>query len=383
MTSSPGTGQAIQAWKELCARLDRLGTEVLGEEYGNAEPLEMLQHLADQTANWISWFVFHADPTRPAWHRQQDLVGRYGGPNADNSYRHTRLDPSLRYRIVGKMHGCDDWLMTLRTAFMFQSGTTLADITASDLGFGPGDDFEILLGGPDGIPIPEGVIMATVREYYVDWQPREPATFTIECLDAPELSQPLADEALAEQLRTAQLAIDHSVVYWNRYLEDVRDAGEPNRFQPSHRGAKGLNLAQYLFLPWDLGPEESLVIETDIPAARYWSLQLYPLGTFEHLDLHDRVTSLNHSQLTLEEDGRLRAVVGGVDPGWPNWLDTGGRRRGHLIYRWFWPADADAEPPSPTTRVVPASELSGPVTPEERRATMEARRRHLAWRFRE
>lgn len=375
------TNQSIQAWKDLCARLEQLGTEVLGDDYAAAERLEMLQHVADQTSVWLSWFLFHADPTRPFWHRHQDVVGRYGGPNADNSYRHTCLDPSLRYRITGKMHGCEEWLMTLRTAFMFQSGTTLADVTASDLGIGPGDDFELLLGG-DGIPIPDGVIMATVREYYFDWQPREPATFTIECLDAPELSAPLTDERLAEQIRTSQLGIDHSVVYWNRYLEDVRAAGPPNEFQPSHRGAKGLALAEYLFCHWDLGPEESLVIDTDLPAARYWSLHLYPLGTFEHLDLHDRITSLNQVQLTVE-DGRLRAVVGGVDPGWPNWLDTGGRRRGHLIYRWFWPTDEGADPPSPTTRVVPAGELTGPITPVERRATMTARRRHLAWRFRE
>jgi hypothetical protein len=377
------TTEALQAWRELCARLEQLGEEVLGDEYANAEPLEMLEHVADQTANWLSWFVFHADPTRPAWHRQQDFLGRYGGPNADNSYRHVRLDPSLRYRIAGHMHGCDDWLLTLRTAFMFQQGTTLSDITASDLGFRRGEPFELLLGGADGIPIPDGVIMGTVREYYIDWQPEEPATFTVECLDAPELSTPLTDELLAERFRTSQLAIDHSVVYWNKYLEDGRASGPLNHFLPSHRGAKGLQLAQYLHLYWELEADETLVIDTDVPSARYWSFELYPMGTFEHLALHDRITSLNHEQVALDDDGRVRLAVGGIDPGWPNWLDTGGRRRGMLIYRWFWPTVDDAEPPSPTTDVVDGTALSGPVGPEQRRETMELRRRHLAWRFRE
>ena len=373
---------AIQAWKDLCARLERLGAEVLGDDYAEAEPLEMLEHVADQTANWLSWFVFHADATRPFWHRQQDLVGRYGGPNNDNVYRHVRLDPSLRYRIVGHMHGCDDWLLTLRTAFMFQSGTTLADHTATELGFRRGEPFELLLGGDDGIPIPEGVIMGTVREYYIDWQAEEPATFTVECLDAPELSTPLSDDLLAERIRTAELGIDHSVVYWNRYLLDGQASGALNDFLPSHHGARGLTLAQYLHLYWELGPDEALVIDTDVPAARYWSFQLYPMGTFEHLDLHDRITSLNHLQLDAD-DGRVRLAVGGADPGWRNWLDTGGRRRGMLIYRWFWPTEEGVAPPSPTTEVVPASSLSGPVTAADRRATMTHRRRHLAWRFRE
>jgi len=374
---------AAEAWRALCERLAELGDEVFGTEYAGAEPVEMLAHVADQTANWISWFVFHADPTRPAWHRQQDLVGRYGGPNADNSYRYVRLDPSLRYRISGHMHGCDDWLMALRTAFMFQQGTTLSDITASDLGIRRDQPFELILGGDDGIPIPEGVTMATVREYYLDWTAEEPATFTVECLDPPSLSIPLTDEVLAQRFRDAQLAIDHSVVYWNRYLEDGRASGPLNAFHGSHKGAKGLNLAQYFHLYWDLDPGQTLVIESDVPAARYWSFQLYPMGTFEHLDLHDRITSLNQTQLDLDTDGRVRVAVGGDDPGTANWLDTGGRQRGMVIFRWFWPTGADAEPPSPSTEVVATASLSGPVEAAQRQRVMDDRRRHLDWRFRE
>jgi len=379
------TGQdprALQAWRELCARLEALGEQVGHDGDGSAEPLEMLAHVADQTVNWLSWFVFHADPTRPAWHRQQDLVGRYGGPNADNSYRHVRLDPTRRYRIVGHMHGCDDWLLTLRTAFMHEQGTTLADITASDLGFRRGEPFELVLGGADGIPIPEGVVLATVREYYVDWREEEPATFVVECLDEPELAAPLTDAALADRLRTAQAAIEHSVPFWDQYMERGRASGPVNQFLPSHRGAKGLQLAQYLHLYWALDADETLVIDTDVPAARYWSFQLYPMGTFEHLDLHERITSLNLEQVALD-DGRVRLAVGGTDPGWENWLDTGGRTAGLLIYRWFWPADDDADPPAPRTEVVPTASLHGPVTVEQRREVMAQRRRHLAWRFRE
>ncbi len=375
--------ESLQAWQRLCARLGELGEVVLGEGYETTEPIEMLTHVLDQTVNWLSWYVFHADPTRPAWHRQQDLVGRYGGPNSDNTYRHVRLDPAHRYRIAGHMHGCDDWLMTLRTAFMHQQGTTVVDLTASELGFRRGEPFELLLGGDEGIPIPDGVILATVREYYLDWQAEEPATFTVECLDAPDLAPPPTDAVLAARIEDALASIDHSVTYWNGYMNDGRDSGPLNAFLPSHHGAKGLQLAQYLHLYWELDHDEALVIDTDLPDARYWSFQLYPMGTFEHLDLHERITSLNQTQVTLT-DGRVRLAVGGTDPGWPNWLDTGGRRHGMLIYRWFWPGTDDAAPPSPTTSVLPAADLEhGPVTPAQRRETMELRRRHLAWRFRE
>jgi hypothetical protein len=375
------TEQAIQAWRDLCAQLERLGTEVIGEGYASADPMEMLEHLAEQTVCWLGWSVFHGDPARPAFHRSNDLVTQYGGPNADNVYRHARIDPAKRYRIAGKMHACDDFLLTLRAGFMHEPVYgTLADHTASELGIGPGDDFELLLGG-DGIPIPDGVRMATIREYYVDWQAAEPATFTIECLDPAGPVPPLTDELLAARITDAGAAVEHSITYWARYMDDVWAGQEPNRFAPSKNAAKGLKLAQYAFCTFDLAPDEALVVDTDLPPARYWSLHLYPMGTFAHMDLVNTITSLNHRQVVLGEDGRLHAVVSATDTGALNWLDTGGRRRGLLTYRWFWPTGEGM--PAPEARVVKASELDGPVTPEQRAEVRSARRTHLAWRFRE
>lgn len=381
MTEPATSDRAIQAWRDLCARLERLGTDVIGDGYAGAEPLEMLEHLADQAVCWLGWSVFHADPSRPLFHRSNDLVTQYGGPNADNVYRHVRIDPAHRYRIAGKMHGCDDFLLTLRAGFMHEPvNGTLAAHTASDLGIGPGDDFEVILGA-GGLDVPEGVTMATVREYYFDWRPVEPATFTIECLDPAGPEPAITDDVLADRLDDAGAAIEHSMTYWYHYLEDLRTTQEPNVFAPSRHAAKGLALAQYAFCMFDLAPGDALVVDTDLPPARYWSLHLYPMGTFAHLDVMHRVTSLNHRQAEVGDDGRLHAVVSASDPGVPNWLDTGGRRRGLLTYRWFWPTGDGA--PQPAARVVPAAELGGPVTADQRAATQADRRRHLAWRFRE
>ncbi|HAI64635.1 MAG TPA: hypothetical protein DCM13_07090, partial [Acidimicrobiaceae bacterium] len=67
---------------------------------------ESLEHLLDQATLWISWSVLHADPSRPAFHRHNDLVSQWGGPNADNVYRHARIDPAKRYVVRGRMHSC-------------------------------------------------------------------------------------------------------------------------------------------------------------------------------------------------------------------------------------------------------------------------------------
>jgi len=228
--------------------------------------------------------------------------------------------------------------------------------------------------------------MVAIREYYFDWRPLEPAVMVIECLDDVEPAPPITDGVLAARIRNAGAIVERSFTWWNQYMIDVVNAREPNTFADSHKGAIGLDLAQYAFCVWDLEPGQALVVDTDAADARYWSLHLYNLGAFEHIDLTERVTSLNHTQTVVGPDGRLRAVVSAEDPGVPNWLDTGGRRRGLLTYRWFWP-NGDVAPPSPQTEVVPVEECRvGGSTVDERdkrrNEVMAARRQHLAWRFR-
>lgn len=380
-SDSPTSDRAIEAWRDLCARLERLGTEVIGDEYATADPTEMLSHLADQVVCWLSWSVFHADPQRPFFHRQNDLVTQWGGPNNDNVYRHARVDPAFRYRVTGRMHGCEQFLLAVRAGFMHEPvhGTVL-EVSASDLGIGPGDDFDFTVGPGGDVELPEGAVMVSIREYYFDWRPEEPATFTIECLDAPGAAEPVTDTQLASRFAAAGHAIEHSVSYWNEYLEDLRAAHEPNSFAASIEVANGLKAARYAFCHFDLAPGEALVVDTDVAESRYWSLHLYTLGGFEPVDVVDRVSSLNHRQVALEPDGRLHLVVAAEDPGTANWLDTGGRRRGLLTYRWFWPTGDHG--PSPLARVVPLAEIRGSEVAVDRAATTAARRAHLAWRFR-
>ena len=149
--------------------------------------------------------------------------------------------------------------------------------------------------------------------------------------------------------------------------------------------AKGLSDARYAFLFWDLAPGETLLIDTDVPEARYWGLQLASLGWFEPIDPVHRVTSINQHQAFVSRDGRVRFVIAHEDPGVPNWLDSAGHRNGLLTLRWFWP-ESD---PSPSVRLIRATELRAalpPDTPEvdadARRAEIRERKAHLAWRFR-
>ena len=389
---APSSLPEVQAWKRFCQRLEALGERILDGDFPSepGDATEGIAHLADQVSCWLGWSLAHADPTAPFFHRSNDLFTQWGGPNQDNAYHHARIDPKRRYRIRGRMHSCEHFALTLRLGFMHMPewGTKKA-LSSVDLGVGPGDDFEILLGGDGSKPgwteIPDDVTTVSLREFYVDWKPAEPAIFTIECLDDPPAPHRREPAELAEQLDHALEQVERSMQGWNEYLKEHRAKGSDNVFTLHGAVVGVLSDARYGFLFWDLAPGEALLIESDVPQARYWGLQLATLGWFEPIDPLHRITSINQHQALRSGDGRVRFVLAHEDPGVPNWLDTGEHRNGLLTYRWFWP-ESD---PTPTTRVLPLTQLASSLpadTPEvdtaAREAELRARREHLAWRFR-
>ena len=173
--------------------------------------------------------------------------------------------------------------------------------------------------------------------------------------------------------------------FWNKYMIDFRAAGTDNTFAPV-QVPRGLDAARYVFCFYDLAPDEALIIETEVPDARYWSLQLYTLGWFEGPGIGFRTTSINHVQAVPSSDGRVRAVLAHRDPGVPNWIDTQERLQALVTLRSFW---VSSEPEMPSTRVVKFDDVraalppdTAVVTPEERAAELAARQAHIATRFR-
>lgn len=397
LTSGGGTPDpAVDAWHRFCDRLAALGDEILSDDYPGSPRAraEGVRHLATQAVGWLSWAVGHADATHPAFFRQNDLVVRWGGPNVDQTTRRARLDPTGTYRITGKMHACEDFVLTVKNGDMHQERYgILTEVTASELGIAEGDDFEIVLGGPAKpdrwIELHRDATMVNIREYYFDWRPAEPATITIERLDTRgNGGTVLTAAAIADQLDDAATTIEHSIRYWNRWVEERRASIGTNVLGPPGGTAGGSRAIAYSFGFWSLADEEVLLFESDAPDAAFWDLQLYTLGWFETPDFANHVTSANHTQAGLDDDGRLRVVIGARDPGRRNWLDTEGRPEGMITYRWIRPRTTPTASTA-SLRKVRLDELddllgdrSEKIAPDERAAQVAVRQAHIAWRYR-
>ena len=145
------------AWRSFCDRLAVVGESILaGDLQDERTRVEGFHHLATQVVTWLAWAAGHYDLEHPAFFRQNDLVSCWGGPNVNQVTRRTRVAPTGRYVIRGRMHACDDLVVTVKGGDMHMNRyDVLAELMASDVGIGRDDEVEIFLGGAplgDGVP---------------------------------------------------------------------------------------------------------------------------------------------------------------------------------------------------------------------------------------
>ncbi len=372
------------AWADFCRRIAALGDRVQNEAPSVAAAAEGVHHLANQVACWLTYAIGHHDPAHPALFRSSDPVYQWGGPNADQVARRAAIDGSGTYRLVGNMGTCEEFVLQMKAGTAQSGGAGIArEVSASSLGLGPGDPIDLLLSAEnrDGswIALPPDTAFVHIRDYYFDWQPGEPATFVLERVDnAAEPKPARTSERVAATLEDAAKEIEHSFAFWSGYQERMLNGQQANSFTAPGGAAGGVQAITYAHAGVALAPDEALVVDIDADAAPLWDVQLYNRPWYEALDFAYRSTSTNHRMAERHADGTVRVVIAARDTGATNWLDTEGRDAVLATVRW-WNAPA---PPSVRAEVMPVSQISGPVSREQRRAQIRRRAAHAAWRYR-
>ncbi len=388
MTSEPVT---TAAWTDFCTRLARLGERVQDEAPTPEAAAEGVHHLANQVACWLTYALGSADPDRPQLFRSSDPVYQWGGPNADQVARRAAIDGTQAYRLVGEMGSCEEFVLQLKTGTPKSGrGTTpqsggagiATEVSASSLGLGPGDPFDIVLAADapsEGrfVALPPDTAFIHLRDYYFDWQPTPPATFVLERIAGSAGPRPArTPERVAALLGDAAAEIEHSFTFWSGYQQRMLGDTPANSFTAPGGAARGVQAIAYAHASVELAPGEALVIELDPDDAPLWDVQLYNRPWYEALDFAHRSTSTNHRMAARDADGRVRVVISARDAGSPNWLDTEGRPAVLATVRWW-----NAERP-PTVRSHVSEGVSGPVTTEQRQADISRRAAHASWRYR-
>jgi len=350
-----------EAWRDFCDRLRAAGDRFLESDFPDDERTrtEGYRSLL-RLLNYATRIEIEAgDPLFPDFVRYEEPHSQWGGPNPDNTYLRAIIDPTQTYRIWADVDGM------LQAIFCQHEG----DMQLEEYGVyheRSMDDFELnedgfleLILSPDEqegnwIPTHPKARFFTIRIYLSDWEEHTAPTFHIERADFEGIAPPPPTPGpLARGLDRAIHWVEKTSVYWKGYTQKGLDASTPNVAGEVRSTPGGADNIAYGSCFWDLADDEALLLVCEVPVAQYWNFTIHTMTWLESGDFPRRQTSLTGDQVCLDGDGLVRLVVSKQDPGVPNWIDTEGRPRGLLAYRWVW---AETKP-TPTARVVPVDEV--------------------------
>jgi len=355
--AAPDGGPAGQAWLDLAAAMVEVEAKYSAPPYAGTDPVQRAEarRFMAHTLQAALEFWTDADPARPVFTRFVGPHKKLLGDNPDALYYFAAIDPAQRYVIRGNLNGAVYTSITIERGSGDGRGSKGLTATLNDSEFDvrPDGSYEVVLGGPklarNWMPLSPDSATLTTRHYF-EWvrsaaaDPNLQIPLAIAPLD-PLPPPPPADEAFvaanlkraANFLRAVTLDIPPSDVPRPR---PSIVAKTPNTFPVpdpsfSNRGT-GYAAADNVYVQGEyrLAADEALVMRGRFPPGRFANVMLWNryLQTYDYAN---RRTSLNRRQTRLEPDGSFKMVVAHSDPGTPNWLDTEGRPRGVIFWRFM------------------------------------------------
>lgn len=357
---TPTTPATDAAWDFVRSVLDDLAEVVRADALDERERVEGYRVLARVLALSTELSV-DVDPDVPRIFAMTTPLRQVGGPNPDGEYDLCALAPGRAHRITGT-RGTVTYL-----GFQVMAGTGLtprrqaAYVGDHELVVGADGRFEFVIAtedpgdGTHWVPIPDDASAVVVRQYVADRTVEELATYEVTRLDAPGAVPVLDDAAMAEQLTALGWTAVKLMTLHRSVMPELLE--RPNTLVTAEAATLGSENTTpdnlYMLGSFDLELGQALRIDVTPPTSRYWSVTLENVW-HECLEPFRRRSSLTLAHVTPRPDGTVRLVVSGTDPGVPNWLDTGGRRRGFVVIRWL---DHPA-PPEVRTEVLPVPEVT-------------------------
>lgn len=379
LAQSADSGPASRAWLALAQKMIEWDAKFSTPPYAGItsnERAEARLVMADALQLALDFWT-SAYTGNPAFTRFVGPDRKLLGDNPDAVYFFAPIRPDGQYVIRGNTAGAIYTSFTVERAERDGGRPIALAATLNDTEFdvAPDGSYEIHVGGPkrdrNWLALTPDSRTITTRHYY-EWEKSAAADQTLHIpLAITPVARPAApslvtDEEMAARLETVATYFD-AVLGMSGPTDRPRSEAAlapflsqvPNQFSDPNVASANRNIGyaaadnRYLQTQYQLGPDEALEMRGRWPECRFANVMLFT-RYFATYDYVNRPVWQNRKRTTLEKDGSFRMIVAHEDPGLPNWMDTQGRPRGTIFWR-FQLAPGHIEPVR--TRVVKLKDL--------------------------
>lgn len=281
---------------------------------------------------------FNVDTAFPTFHRVVAIGNKWGFSNPDNLYLSASVSDTHSYRITGTLGTANHTIIGSYSGDD-ESGVAGQRILGRELITESDGRFELLVsrerpqGTRNWIELVPNATSITLYQVFGDWERERKGEYRIEAIGMEgQAMLPLSQKLVAERLVRAGATIHDRILDWLAVAKRI-DILPDNSFMPAREIQIASLGSWFEYGNYSIEDDEALIIEVTAPIdARYWGLTLYSWWG-ETLDYKNRQTSINHTQASIDADGKLRVVLAAKDPGVQNWLDVSGHLRGPINWR--------------------------------------------------
>ena len=323
--------------------------------------------------------MLNADTERPKFISNWDDLAGWTSNSRDGIYRCANIDPNGTYRVVCKPQGGLPVTATFQAMNNFwktqSGGKTLATKSIYDYKVNEDGFYEVILSKDQPVKgnyfhLDDSTNAIVVREYIANDEMQKRFVLSIERIDQPLTVPPESDsqEKLAEKMNNSVEMVKNAArVFLNmtrlmrQTINGIKLVDDPGRFAGSLEN-------KYYSGSWDLGPDEALVFEMKPLDAEYWSITATNFWN-QALSATDIPGEINNYGAVTDPDGKIRILITQNDPGYANWISTGGLKVGNINIRFNFLKEEEKV----TCKKVRLSDLgtvmaanSVKVTPEQR-----------------
>ncbi len=343
----------------------------VGGDIGVVESVRYLLHLLSAGID----FYLEGDPERPEFVRMVSPTRKFAGDNPDALYHFARVRADRAYRITGKrgrecyfsftVHG-----RVSEDRLGMAAEPLLADVNDRSLTIAPDGSYELILS-PDErpgnwIPLAPGAASLIARHYFesekcVANEPDVRVELKIEPVNPPPARSPTQDADMARRTRDVAAFVrggsiellDMTALPVPFVSQIPNQLPQPSGFRASGSASWGAVDILYAMAPFQVQPDEALVMEGTLPECAFANVVLWSRH-MQSFEFRDRRVSLNRRQIVPERDGSYRIVIAHEDPGVPNWLDTESHTEGTIFWRFLL---AEQQPAATKCTLVPLSRV--------------------------